>query len=267
MAKIRFRGRVPRQSPISREMDKPKDEKKIPVNTKGMGRRAGSKKGYKVVVEARSLTIVELYMQDMSQDEIAKKLGISQTVVSHTITECRRVWRERREEMYADRVAEEEAKLRDLEAKARNAYDLSTRRFVRDGRVFREIPIRYPGNPQFLEVAKKCVETRLKIMGALTGPTININQQVSVFDMIAGVEDQVGEVLEQDGSTTKANAKATRVLGKDMSDQNGIGAEGDSELQQAIQDELREAEEEFGDEDTDRRDNSNDYMDDTAEDI
>lgn len=80
-----------------------------------------------LVVERRQGAIGEMYCRGFSQMRIANELNISQTLVSRDLRACRKRWRTELADNWDEAVAQEIAKIDQLERDAREAYIISCR--------------------------------------------------------------------------------------------------------------------------------------------
>lgn len=154
----------------------------------------------------RRVKVSEMYLRGTTLAMIGEQLGVSQATVNNDLEACREVWREKMSQAFSQKKAEELAKLDTVEEEAWNGW----RKSIVDREVMitrkeaviapkkqsrkgghRLVPIKetteksvfgQAGDPRFLEVISKVIETRLKIMGVFkdqgTGQTVvNINWQ------------------------------------------------------------------------------------------
>jgi hypothetical protein len=121
----------------------------------------------------RRQLIAEMYLRGMTQPAIARELGISQPAVSKHLARVRSEWVASAARDYGERVAEELARLDALEATAWEAYRRSALPLKPGG------PDR-PGDSRFLDTVFRCREAKLKVLGALKGTAVNVQQTVTV---------------------------------------------------------------------------------------
>lgn len=145
-----------------------------------------------LTIEERRREVAKLYTQYKSQQEIADILGVSQSTVSQDIAAVKEYWREEAAGEYDKRLAEELLRLATIEDEARRAWELSSTVFrarPKEGMV----PVgRRAGDVSFLTEARKCVETRLRILGALAPKNKDKdgnggNTTVNIFDLLLTV--------------------------------------------------------------------------------
>lgn len=181
--------------------------------------------------------VTTLYCEGKSQKEISEVLEVSLPTIASDLASVRKEWLERSLLNYNDRKAEELAKIDRLEAEAweawyRSCHELQIERKSTDSVRFvppvgkgskkkgklpkgkgkpshQMIPIRtrvettikgQTGDPRFLEQIAWCIETRLKVMGALKPDTTNIAvTQINWGEMVAtpASQDTIEQVLEQ----------------------------------------------------------------------
>lgn len=138
-----------------------------------------NKKNDQYRILERRQRIARLYLQGLTQHEIARQVGLTQAAVSLALTACRRYWQEESKRDFEEKLALELAKLNELEREAWDAW-----RSSRDPISPRGSP--RPGDSRFLERVQRCIELRLRAMGALSADTnVNLNQLVIPWDKLA----------------------------------------------------------------------------------
>lgn len=136
----------------------------------------------KARIDCRRAKVAELYLAGKSQQAIAGVVGVSQMTVSKDLTRLRAEWRAAARRDFDARMAEELARLAQLERAAWEAWGRS-----RDGseatsdvaeyngakscsvparRVRAGGTARRAGDPRFLDQIVKCIEARLELFGA-----------------------------------------------------------------------------------------------------
>jgi hypothetical protein len=197
-----------------------------------------NRKNDKAAIAERRQKVAALYVEGHTQWAIAKTLNIAQGTVSKDLQVILEEWKARSVEDYADRLAVELAKLDAAEAEAWEAWEKSkqdreatserterARQLLPDPnarpdrrgnhpRVPQMVTVRTTtnrtrkgqvGDPRFLDQVTKCVETRLRLMGALKPASVNVTQQVATgFDwdaltdaMARPVPDRIAEMLNE----------------------------------------------------------------------
>jgi hypothetical protein len=98
-----------------------------------------------------------LYLEGLTQQEIAEVVGVSQQQVSDDLAEVRQRWSASAVDALAERRAFELAKIDNLERVAWEAFYASQTERA-DGSLS-------PGDPRFLDKVLRCVMARVKILG------------------------------------------------------------------------------------------------------
>lgn len=208
------------QPEVKEEMTAPKRKKRLEVKVKRPPKRnspgevdtgavAPARKRAEARMTERMSRVSRLYLQGMTYGEIAKEVGVSPTTVGNDMEAVREGWLESALMDFDKRKAQEMAKLDRLEQRAWEAFERSigemTVRKVKEDRAqpppgkrggrptkdkdkwvptsqTEEVTTKYcAGDPKYLEIIKDCVQTRLKIIGALRGDdkaggtVVNIN--------------------------------------------------------------------------------------------
>lgn len=132
-----------------------------------------------------------LYLQGVSQMEIARQVGVNQATVSRDLTFLRKLWMTRSVEAIGQRKAEELARIDHLELTYWDAWERSRQDFEstilervgmegdegkpgkRRGRETKRKEQRV-GDPAFLSGVMTCIDKRCKILG-LDAPNRNLN--------------------------------------------------------------------------------------------
>ena len=118
------------------------------------------------------------YLQGISQDEIAARLGISQTTVSNSLAKYHKRWLKRAEMNFDQWKAEQLAKIDMLELEALLAWEQSKRVIhsasggvwdLSEGEETKDMTV--PGDVKYWQAAMKCVEMRCRILGIASPDT------------------------------------------------------------------------------------------------
>jgi hypothetical protein len=130
----------------------------------------------KLAALARQERVAAGYLRGQTQSALALAEGVDQGTVSRDLAAVREEWKARSAEAFAERVAEELARIDGLERTAwegweKSRQDAQTRHVRTEGagdarKTISEITTRgQAGDPRFLERVGWCVEQRLKIIG------------------------------------------------------------------------------------------------------
>lgn len=176
-----------------------------------MAKRRGNKKTYpssqgaSFAILNRRVKAAELYLKGMTQSAIAAELKVSVNTISWDLQKVREEWLARAGKAFEERKAEELAKIDQIELMAWRGWEKSierqevhrsvketVRQQVRDSENkvtgHRMVPVKVvdetvvkgqSGDPRFLEMATRCVEMRLRILGLWKGD-VNIKNQVTL---------------------------------------------------------------------------------------
>jgi predicted transcriptional regulator len=125
----------------------------------------------------RRQEISEMYLTGMTQEAIGRQLGITQKAVSKQLARAREIWIAQTTRNYAEKVAEELAGLDLIMVKAWSAYERSLRP-LKKGAAERV------GDIRCLEAVLRAREMRLKVLGALRGNQVLVNQTVVNWDSL-----------------------------------------------------------------------------------
>jgi predicted transcriptional regulator len=181
-----------------------------------------------VQMEERRACVSALYCEGKGIREIAETFGVTAATITADLKEIRRDWLQRSIEHYDQRKAEELAKIDRLEAEAweawhRSCANLSVERTRTESvrlvppkqkktvkkpkhtmvpiRTSTEVTIKgQTGDPRFLEQVAWCIETRLKVMGALKPDTSNVTvNQINWAEMVVAPPSQnsIEDTIEQ----------------------------------------------------------------------
>jgi hypothetical protein len=190
------------------------------------------------LAERRTL-VAALYCEGVSFETMAKQFQVTHETIRADVREIRKAWLERSVANYDQRKAEELAKIDRLEGEAWEGWHRSCRLLeitrtrtesvrqvpVRPKPVKGEPPPKQPpkssrtshvmipirtstevtvkgqtGDPRFLEQIAWCIETRLKVMGALKPDVTNVQvNQINWADMVRtpSQEDAVEALIEE----------------------------------------------------------------------
>lgn len=136
--------------------------------------------------DADRLKTASLYLMGKTQAEIAKAIGVSRTQISYDLAAIRDDWRERAARDFDAHVAEELARLDELERTAWKAWEESRRqrttKLEEEGsgpngptsktRVTKQ---RGAGNARFLESVFACIDRRIRLLGLDAPATVDVN--------------------------------------------------------------------------------------------
>jgi hypothetical protein len=149
--------------------------------------------------ESDLVRIAKMYLEQMTQREIAAELGISQRVVHRDLAEVRRRWRESSIIDMNEARVRELARVDQLERMYRDGYERSCQekivtRVEREGNTIKTIVQREQliGNAAFLNGILHCIDQRCKIL--------DIYKMPALWDWRSAVEARgldAGEVFEQ----------------------------------------------------------------------
>lgn len=146
--------------------------------------------------ERRRIEVAKLYSQYKTQQEIAEILGVSQATISLDIREIKRAYREQSVAEFEDRLSEEMVRLSHIEDEALRAWEMSSTVLGPVKGLKGLHPLRRrEGNAEYLKLAKDCITTRLKIMGALK-PKEGDKITVNIFDLITQAVQTVSDPRE-----------------------------------------------------------------------
>lgn len=211
------------------------------------------------------MKIAHQYMEGYTQQEIAKGVNLSIAAVSNHLQKIREYWLSLMMADFDEKKSREMAKIDHLERIAFRAWKRSTRPTqTRQVSTEQQREVVYPrdkegkiikgkaptvkmvvgkqvddtkevtsaGDPRFLQIIDKCIEKRLKIMGALEessgGTIINLNfgdllrqkqQEPTKGDIIENIIAQVGHRLESEMSNEQGMG------GNSKSDNGVVGQE------------------------------------------
>lgn len=162
------------------------------------------------VIAARREKVAALYLQRATQAEIARKVGISQPVVSRDLKAIQAAWMASAVASIDARKAEELARIDRLERTYWRAWHKSRR--DSEERRAKTVTGENPrteaskvergrdGNPAFLEGVQWCVQKRLEILGVLTqaggGTTVLVVEGVDLA-VVVGQKADPGITYDQ----------------------------------------------------------------------
>lgn len=144
-------------------------------------------------IQNRRLKVAQMYLQGAYQSVIAKELSVSEGQISQDLKFLRKEWQKDRIAAIDEKIAEELAKIDNLERKNWEGWDKSIKDHKRttskvkgqlgsktpDSREMQETEIIKDGDPRFLQGVQKCIELRCKLLG-LDAP-IKIKNETSLF--------------------------------------------------------------------------------------
>jgi hypothetical protein len=167
----------------------------------------------------RRRVIGEMYLKGMTQDAIGKELGISGRAVGKHLARAREEWIARYTRDYAEKVAEELAGLELVMVRSWEAWERSKQPHKQGG------PER-TGDARFLEAVLRAREMRLKVLGALKGQQVLVNQVTVNWDSLLG-EARAERGRGPDVIESKLAAIESRLIAE--STVNGGGTNGSKE--------------------------------------
>lgn len=220
------------------------------------------------IIELR-MKIARQYLEGQTQEEVAKDLGLSVASVSNHLKKIREYWLSLMMVDFDEKKSREIAKIDNLERIAFRAWRRSTRptqtRHVsvkeairvekqrdKDGK---EVPGKAPlakmvpiektddtkettqaGDPRFLQIIDRCIEKRLKLMGALKEDNGGTNIYLDFGSILKQHSEQQkalprGDVIENIIASvgTPELSNKERTNGQRLADHNGAEGEGDGE--------------------------------------
>lgn len=155
--------------------------------------------------------IAEMYCEGIPQHEIASKVGLSNSAISKHIAKIREFWASLMLASYDEKINAEVAKYTNLERISMDSWHKSCEvAKIRRNRVEKAlrvitpatrdhpattelIPIRMVdereskascGDPRFLEMAKSCIDARVKLLGLLREEAVTNNNVFLNFDSL-----------------------------------------------------------------------------------
>lgn len=163
--------------------------------------RPRARKTNDLVIQQRRQEVARLYYSRVAQTDIASRLGVTQGTVSTDLAAIRRQWQRSAQGDFLARLAEELAKLDAIEMESWSAWRRSVAPLPKKGKPGPE----RPGDDRFLGRVFACVETRLKLIGALKPGQTNVNvmpgidwsilaAQVAKADGPCPIEDLIASV-------------------------------------------------------------------------
>ena len=133
-----------------------------------------SKKRTELSIEQRRAEVAHLYLQGLTQEEIAEAVGVSQPTVSIDLKAIQADWKAQSVEDLNDKKLLELAKLDEAERNAWEQFNRScedatkTRREVGADGEFGEgymEKVGQSGNPRYLDIVIRCIEKRCALLG------------------------------------------------------------------------------------------------------
>lgn len=160
--------------------DTPKPEKKLPPGPV----RKVSERGA-LAQDVRDGEIIELWLTGETQHAIAARFGVTRSAVYASLARTKRAWREWRLDVVDIRVQAELARLDRIESEAWDAWERSKKSVTettdREGTTengffseHRKKRYKRDGSATFLDTAMRCVEMRLKVIGAFDAAKIEM---------------------------------------------------------------------------------------------
>jgi hypothetical protein len=139
------------------------------------GRITGS-----LVIKERRKDAASLYCRGLPQRQIAERLGVTQAQISVDLKAIRKEWLESSLRDFDSVKAEQLAKLDEVERSAWDSWERSSKVKVRmpDGSIEEQ---ERPGDPRFLDRVFSCIETRLKVIGAIKSPSVKVQQTQAIL--------------------------------------------------------------------------------------
>jgi hypothetical protein len=144
----------------------------------------------KFAIEKRLQKVCELYCSGKSQWQIAGALGVNQATISRDLSALRIEWQSRRADVLDGRVAEELAKIDNLEREAWRAWyesckDIKVRRVSRRGKLTTEEFYRrtQSGDPRFLQQVSRSIEMRSNLLGFFRAKTVHVSAEVECVEI------------------------------------------------------------------------------------
>lgn len=176
-------------------------------------------------IEQRQVQVMRMYLQGMTQHQIAVDLGINLAQVCHYLQKIREVWKSQYVRDYDEKLHQELAKIDNLELVCWQAYEeskkgskVSKSRLEQlrekvgkiDGRTYKGKPKLQPykqvseiteednaaGDVRFLQQVAWCIETRSKILGLYKEQVTNNNLFLNWDAFTEGVAADVPDVIE-----------------------------------------------------------------------
>jgi hypothetical protein len=154
--------------------------------------------------------LATLYFRGMPQYLCAERLGVSRQQVGYDLAVLRKRWQASALADFGARLAQELARLDHLEAVAWQAWERSCRdeeaahEACEGGRTRSRKTVRgRSGNPAFLEQISRCIEARLRVMGAF--------KQVNVSNTMNGVVINWDEMTDPQPVEDKVEARITEI--------------------------------------------------------
>jgi len=150
------------------------------------GASAGKNKKYRnVTCEHRKTIVAQMYMQGYTQAAIAHKIGIHNVRVSAMLKEIREEWKLSRERDFEEHVAEQLAKIDQVEKEAWAGWQRScknaesAKQSEKNG--FELLVKGQAGDNRFLDTVLKCVERRCRLLGLDEQPEKPFDGQIEVY--------------------------------------------------------------------------------------
>lgn len=179
---------------------------------------AGKNEEYAIL--QRQSKVAVLYVKNKTQWEIAHELGVDQATISHDLKAIRQYWLEKKLRAYDEKICDELAKIDRLECEALDAWERSKGDAVskthseQTGAVVRGRQVGpmvrkskttegRVGESRFLQTVQWCIETRLKLIGALKTTNDSNQAPVITFESLFKVQpkDPHEGLVEVDNNT------------------------------------------------------------------
>lgn len=163
------------------------------------GKGGRPKEGEKLIILERRQRVARAYQELTPQWKIAQAEGVSQQTISQDLAFIREQWRQSMLLDADQRMAQELAKIDDLEAKARAGWERSCQdaeniRTTTTAEGTQTVTTRrgQAGDPRFLDVISKCIQDRCKLLGLLDERNrTNISNTVNIINWDAMCQPQV----------------------------------------------------------------------------
>jgi hypothetical protein len=115
-------------------------------------------------IESDRVEISRLYLQNFTQSQIAKKLGMTQPMVSYDLAAIHKNWQMQTTIALDAYLTAELQRLSLLQHELWRAWEISKQDYVRkDGD--KEIRVTRDGNPRFLNLILSCIAFRSRLLG------------------------------------------------------------------------------------------------------
>lgn len=149
----------------------------------------------------REIALAEVaayYLSGVSQHQIAERQGVTRSQVQYDLRILRTRWHEAALRDFDERIAEELAKIDNLEREYWDAWERSTGRasaVTRERGGAPELPMsaaaaRSKGNPGFLVGVQWCIDRRIKLLGIDAPVKVDITERVRAFALAQGFDPE-----------------------------------------------------------------------------